>query len=125
MRLSKERSAALSPDEPPLLRLIQQEDATLFVGSGISTWSGLPSWVQLIQALIDECRVLGGSHTAAQSALDNNDIAGAAEHLCQQMSSSEVAAAFRRQLQGANAQPHEVHRLIFSLGIRRFVTTNY
>ena len=115
----------LKPEEVPLVRLLQQEDAALFVGSGISRWSGLPSWTDLLTALLDQCRALGGSVAEARAALTRRDLVAAAGELCDQMSSSEVGSVFRRMLKFGKAKPHKIHHLIFSLGIQRFVTTNY
>jgi hypothetical protein len=117
--------APLRPEEGPLLKLLQQEEAALFVGSGVSKWSGLPSWVDLLTALLDECQALGGSITEARAALTRKDMVGAAGQLCDQMSSSEIGSVFRRMLKFGRAKPHKIHKLIFSLGVQRFVTTNY
>ena len=117
--------ASLNAEERPLLRLIQQRDAILFVGSGISMWSGLPNWKQLLIGLADECLSLGGSIGAARKALEKNDMVSAADQLCDQLSPLEIAKVLRRQLYLTNPKPHEIHDLLFGLGIRRFVTTNY
>jgi SIR2-like domain len=117
--------AALKPEERPLLKPLQKEEVALFVGSGVSRWAGLPSWPELLTALLDKCRALGGSAAEAETALARKDMIGAAGQLCDQMSSSEIASVFRRTLKFGKAKPHRIHRLIFSLGIRRFVTTNY
>ena len=42
-----------------IITALKQEDCVLFIGSGISTWSGLPSWSGLLDELADsmeECR---------------------------------------------------------------------
>jgi hypothetical protein len=116
---------ALKPEERLLLKPLQEEETALFIGSGVSRWSGLPSWPELLAALLDECQALGGSVAEAQEALSRKDMVGAAGQLCDQMSPSEVASVFRRTLKFGKAKPHRIHRLIFSLGVQRFVTTNY
>ena len=115
----------LKAEEVPLLEFLRQEEAVLFVGSGISQWSGLPSWSQLLGSLLARCHELGGSTGSARAALDRDDLLTAASELCAQMSASEIAAVFRRVLRFGQAEPQEIHRLIFSLGIHRFITTNY
>lgn len=36
-----------------IITALKQEDCVLFIGSGISTWSGLPSWAGLLDELAD------------------------------------------------------------------------
>ena len=124
-RASNMPPSDLKAEEVPLLEFLRQEEAVLFVGSGISQWSGLPSWSQLLGSLLARCHELGGSTGSARAALDRDDLLTAASELCAQMSASEIAAVFRRVLRFGQAEPQEIHRLIFSLGIHRFITTNY
>jgi hypothetical protein len=36
-----------------LIEAIQSKECILFIGSGISVWSGLPSWERLIRQMVE------------------------------------------------------------------------
>jgi hypothetical protein len=106
-----------------LRTFLDQPDALIFVGSGISIWSGLPSWETLIHELIEVCSSKGGSTAIARDALENKQLPDAIDAL--QLTPSEISEALRIRLGFTQAAPHEVHSLLVRLGPQRFVTTNY
>jgi hypothetical protein len=115
----------LGEHELPLLNFLREPDAALFIGSGISTWSGLPNWEHLLGLLIDRCRALGGDIASAEEALKQQELATAADFICEQMTASEIARELRPHLHAPNVTPASIHKEIAALGINRFVTTNY
>ncbi len=115
----------LAEDELPLLNFLRDEDAALFIGSGISTWSGLPNWERLLSLLIDRCRALGGRTSNAETALSEQKLTLAADFICEQMTASEIARELRPHLHAPNVRPSSIHKAIAALGVNRFVTTNY
>lgn len=106
-----------------LRKFLDQPDALIFVGSGISCWSGLPSWEQLVQELINCSASKGGSVLIAREALANKQLLEAIDAL--QITPSEISETMRLKLGFAKATPHEIHSLLVRLGPQRFVTTNY
>jgi hypothetical protein len=110
-------------DVAALAEFLDQDDAALFVGSGISLWSGLPSWSALIHALISHAAALSMPVGMAQSALREGRLMDAADAL--DLSSLEIANVLRQRLGFNTAKPHRIHELLLRLGPRRFITTNY
>lgn len=111
--------------ERPLLGVLTHPDTVLFVGSGISVWSGLPSWNTLLSGLIAACERRGRSALLAQDALARGDLLDSADKLADQITPLEIASTLREELGFAKARPHEIHELIANLGPERFVTTNF
>src|SRR6266852_2809554 len=116
---------SLHQNERPLLDVLTHSDTVLFVGSGISTWSNLPNWNQLLAGLMTTCERRGGNTMLARDALARGDLLDAADKLADIMTSLEMASTMREQLGFGKARPHEIHRLLTSLGPERFVTTNF
>lgn len=68
--------------EKELARILDMRDAVIFVGSGLSVWSGLPSWAKLIEKLIAfvESRT-GSPQLAARRSFEDHDFLVAADYL--------------------------------------------
>jgi SIR2-like domain len=114
---------ALSPDEVTLRTFLDQPDAAIFVGSGLSAWSKLPNWEVLLRKLIDIAAAKGGPTQLAEEALASKQLLEAADAL--ELTPIEIANAMRGPLGFSVAVPHMVHSLLVRLGPQRFVTTNY
>jgi hypothetical protein len=56
----------LDPAETALRLFLDQPDAVIFVGSGLSLWAGLPNWETLIRRLIDVASAKGSSTQMAE-----------------------------------------------------------
>lgn len=110
-------------DAKALALFLGQADAALFVGSGVSLWSGLPTWPRFIQALIDHAARLGKRVGMAQAAIKDGRLADAADTL--DLTPLEIADVMRRDLGFSDARPHRIHQLLTALGPERFITTNY
>jgi hypothetical protein len=102
---------------------VRQPDAVIFVGSGISTWSGLPDWTTLLLNLVQEAEAKGRRTSMAFSALQHGQLLEAADAI--DLTPSERVNALRISLRGDTAEPHRIHSLVTALGPKRFVTTNF
>jgi hypothetical protein len=112
-------------NERPLLDVLTHSDSVLFVGSGLSTWSGLPNWSQLLSGLMAACERRNGSTRLARDALARGDLLDAADKLADVMTPLEMAITLQKDLGFAKSRPHEIHRLLTNIGPERFVTTNF
>lgn len=74
---------------------------------------------------MERCADLGGNIIDAKLAIEEGRLTSAAEHLCRQMTLSEISAVLRPVLNAPSARPAQIHKAIASLRINRFVTTNY
>lgn len=108
-----------------LKRIFAQEDTVLFIGSGISTWSGLPSWTELIEELAQFIEASGGNAGLVRAEARNGDLLQAASYGFDQLTKQQIGEFIRNACRYGVAKPHEIHRKIVSLGPRCFVTTNY
>jgi len=106
-----------------LRAFLAQPDTVIFVGSGISSWSGLPNWSTLIRGLIDVAVLKGNRTGIAEKLFANGQLLEAADAL--PLTPLEIASALRESFGFASARPHEIHSLITRLGPNRFITTNY
>ena len=102
---------------------LDQPDVAIFVGSGLSVWSGLPTWEKLLAVLIEIAAKRGSSVQLAQEALASKQLLDAADAL--PLAPIEITNALRDVLGFSAAEPHEVHSLLLKLGSRRIVTTNF
>lgn len=108
-----------------LRRILDQEDAILFVGSGISSWSGLPNWPKLISELVEFIEEQGISAELVRREAARNDLILAASYGFDLLTKPQTADFIRRVCRLESAQPHEIHRRIVTLGPRCYITTNY
>jgi hypothetical protein len=108
-----------------LKQILSQEDTVLFIGSGISSWSGLPSWPGLIEelALFIEAQEMSAKLVRAE--LIKNDLLQAASYGVDLLTKPQFAEFVRKACRLGTARPHEIHKKIVSLGPRCFITTNY
>jgi hypothetical protein len=113
----------LTTSEKAIRSFLDQSDTVIFVGSGLSIWSGLPTWETILRNLIDIAASKGAPTQIAEEALANKQLLEAADAL--QLTPLEIANSLRHRMGFATAQPHEIHSLLVQLGPQRFVTTNY
>lgn len=109
--------------ESALRLFLDQPDAVIFVGSGLSLWSGLPTWEALLKKLIEIAEEKNRPTQLAREGLANRQLLEAADAL--QLTRLEIANAMRGPLGFSSAAPSEAHSLLVRLGPKRFVTTNY
>ncbi|MEC2824653.1 SIR2 family protein [Bacillus cereus] len=108
-----------------LKKVLNQEDTILFVGSGISLWSGLPSWYNLIIELANYLEKEGYSNADVVREKANDDLLLAASIGLKNLNKIHFKQ-FLKSVCGTNvAKPHEIHNKIVSLGPTCYITTNY
>lgn len=108
-----------------LKRILKQEDTVLFIGSGVSLWSGLPSWTGLIQELIDFIRQNGLDANLTEQELKRGDLLQAASYGFDKLTKQQFAQFIRKASRIETAQPQDIHKRITVLGPTCYITTNY
>ena len=112
-----------------LLNALRAEECILFIGSGISQWSGLPSWEALLRrmlAYLDERALLESSEKAEIEALVQSGHLLTAASVCSScMRKADLRDFVDAVFVNPNPRPHEIHRIIVELGPDSFITTNY
>lgn len=108
-----------------LKKILKQEDTVLFIGSGVSLWSGLPSWAGLIQELIDFIKENGLDPSLTEQELKRGDLLQAASYGFDKLTKPQFAQFIRKVSRIETAQPQEIHNKIVSLGPTCYITTNY
>jgi hypothetical protein len=82
--------------EAILRSFLEQPDVAIFVGSGLSVWSGLPTWEKLLATLIEVAAKKGSSTQLAQEAIANKQLLDAADAL--PLTPTEIVDALRNTL---------------------------
>lgn len=108
-----------------LKQVLAQEDTVLFMGSGISLWSGLPSWAGMIEELALFVESTGAKADLVRTEAQRGDLLQAASYGFDRLTKQQIGDFIRSACRYGVAKPHEVHRKIVTLGPRCFVTTNY
>lgn len=105
--------------------VLNQDDAVIFLGSGISQWSGLPSWWGLISQLADYLDYSGIDSRLVKLEAEDGDLLQAASYGFAKLTRPQIAEFIRRAVKLGKASPSEIHRKIVTLGPTCFITTNY
>lgn len=108
-----------------LKQVLAQEDTVLFIGSGISLWSGLPSWGSMIEKLAQFVEWAGGKADLVRAEAHKGDLLQAASYGFDKLTKQQIGDFIRIACCYGIAKPSEIHRKIVSLGPRCFITTNY
>ena len=108
-----------------LKQILTQEDTVLFVGSGLSLWSGLPSWSGLIEELAKFVESAGAKAELIRAEAQRGDFLQAASYGFDKLTKQQIGDFIRAACRYGVAKPHEIHKMVVSLGTRCFVTTNY
>jgi hypothetical protein len=108
-----------------LKHVLAQDDTVLFIGSGISLWSDLPSWSGMIEELARFVESVGVNAHLVRAEAPKGDLLQAASYGFDKLTKQQIGEFIRAACRYGVAKPHEVHRRIVSLGPRCFVTTNY
>lgn len=113
---------------PPLERLrdvLRKPDAVVFVGAGLSAWSGLPSWSELLLELANFRDALGLGSDLVRREIERADLLQAASYGLMDVTPSQrrdfIIGACRPDV----AAPSEAHLALLELPPTCFVTTNY
>jgi NAD-dependent SIR2 family protein deacetylase len=108
-----------------LRRLLERPDTIVFVGSGVSLWSGLPSWPTLLGRLADFIDEKGLNSAPVRDEIRNGDLLLAAGYAVHQLATRDLGNFLRDALHHTTAKPSKLHDLIADLGPSCFVTTNF
>lgn len=108
-----------------LRKILKQEDTVLFIGSGVSVWSGLPTWSALIGELVEFINSKGLDSKIVEQELTSGELLQAASYGFDKLTKQQVAEFVRKSCRLGTAKPHEIHKKIITLGPKCFITTNY
>jgi O-acetyl-ADP-ribose deacetylase (regulator of RNase III) len=112
------------PMEPPeeLVESLRRGEGVIFVGSGVSLGSGLPSWSELVHELADEL-----SLSKADRRTDLDYFLDLAQWYRDERRDPPLEARIRKKFSSkeSDGRPTLSHYLLASLPARWFVTTNY
>ncbi|MFM9331371.1 SIR2 family protein [Paenibacillus mesotrionivorans] len=110
------------------LEAMKSTESILFVGSGISMWSGLPHWEGLLKQMVNFLvhRGLSEKHQVEiQGMINKGDLLTAASLCASKMRDADLSDFIENTFIRSNPIPHNIHELIIDLGPTCFITTNY
>ena len=108
-----------------LRQVLERSDTVLFIGSGISTWSGLPSWADAVEELARFLEAAGVNPDLVRVEAEKGDLIQAASYGLDRLTKPQMGEFIRSLCRSGTARPEEIHRKIVNLGPRCYVTTNY
>ena len=108
-----------------LHQVLKQSDTVLFIGSGVSLWSGLPSWAEAIEKLAQLLEAYGVNADLVRAEAKREDLIQAASYGLDQLNNQQLSEFIRALCLDGKAKPAEIHRKIVNLGPRYYITTNY
>ncbi|MDH2331032.1 SIR2 family protein [Paenibacillus polymyxa] len=111
-------------DIKKLVSVLNEDGTVLFIGSGISVWSGLPTWYGLVKELANYVKEEGLTYEniLQEASVNLLNAAGLGQR---QLSSQQFKVFIRQACRVGMAKPSVIHEKIVKLGIRNFITTNY
>ena len=108
-----------------LRQILERSDTVLFIGSGISTWSGLPSWADAVEELARFLEAAGVNPDLVRVEAKKGDLIQAASYGLDRLTKQQMGEFIWSLCRCGTARPEEIHRKIVNLGPRYYVTTNY
>lgn len=97
-----------------IINLILENNIVLFIGAGISTSSGLPSWNQLIKPLAKEINLD-----------DEYDLSKIAEYYQDRFGRRSLIKHLKKQLIKDTYRHNQLHQILIDFEIKNWITTNY
>lgn len=107
-----------------LKQALNDESTVLFIGSGVSVWSGLPRWDKLLLDMAGIIESKGHDADIVRKNIDAQPLM-AASYGTRYLTNEEFAEFIKKECGFGTAKPHKIHRLIIKLGPTCYVTTNY
>jgi hypothetical protein len=108
-----------------LRSILKQPDAVLFIGSGVSIWSGLPTWHNLIIELSEFLFDNGIDPQLVIQEANRQNLLQAASYGFDKLTKPQISEFLRKACRLGIAQPSELHKKLINLGPKCYVTTNY
>ena len=108
-----------------LHQVLERSDTVLFIGSGISTWSGLPTWADAVEELARFLEAAGVNPDLVRVEAKKGDLIQAASYGLDRLTKQQMGEFIWSLCRSGTARPEEIHRKIVNLGPRYYVTTNY
>jgi signal transduction histidine kinase len=111
-----------------LIDALASGEAVAVVGSGLSITAGLPSWPQLLEAMIKECdeHCVGFSDgNELRQMLAHGEFLPVADECVKKLGKSLYRDFLQRIFKNPSACPTETHRLLLDLPFSAILTTNY
>ena len=108
-----------------LRQVLERSDTVLFIGSGISTWSGLPTWAEAVEELARFREEAGFKSEHVRVEAEKGDLIQAASYGLDGLTPPQMREFIRSLCRIGTARPEEIHRKIVNLGPRYYITTNY
>lgn len=108
-----------------LVQVLRRPDTVLFVGSGASVWSGLPSWTRLLDDLANYLETIGRDASLVRREIEHRDLLQAASYGFHALTSLERREFLRGAIDLAGVRPSALHEAIVTLGPRCYITTNF
>lgn len=105
--------------------VVGKEDSVIFIGSGVSRWSGLPSWEGLISDLADYLEALGKDASLVRREASDGDLLQAASYGLAKLTRPQIQHFIRTASRSGSATPSALHEVLMKLGPSCFITTNY
>lgn len=108
-----------------LTKLCAQDDAVIFVGSGISRWAGLPSWEGVIERLADFLDANNIDSTLTRLEGREGGLLQAASYGMAKLTKAQFGQFVRGISGTGTATPVSIHESLMRMGPSCFITTNY
>jgi hypothetical protein len=105
--------------------VLAQDDTIIFVGSGISRVSGLPSWAGLIGELAEYLEDNSIDAALVRQEAATGDLLQAASYGFLKLTPTQISGFIRNACRSGIATPGAIHQAIMMLGPSCFITTNY
>lgn len=108
-----------------ILSALKQDDCIIFIGSGISMWSELPSWNEMINELANYIEANGQDATLIRKEAFNGDLLQAASYGFGKLTNMQIGMFMKQACRYGKAEPQLIHEKIIKLGCKCYITTNY
>lgn len=105
-------------------RVIAEDGTVLFVGAGVSVWSGIPGWGRLLNDMADFVDTQGSNSAGIRKYKDTQPLL-AADLAKKELTEAQYYEFLNSAICDDTSKPAEIHQLLLNLGINCFITTNF
>lgn len=105
-------------------KAIAEDGTVLFIGAGISTWSGIPGWGRLLNDMADFVDGAGGDSAGIRKYKDSQPLV-AADLAKKELDKEQYYGFLKQEMRLKTSKPGEIHQLLLNLGVNCFITTNF